>query len=71
MLRRAKQAEVVEHQRAEELTRAFEIIIETPEGLIFDGTASFTLNRQFLSCETAKIGDHPEATVVRADRNCD
>jgi hypothetical protein len=52
-------------------SRTFEIIIETPEGLIFDGTASFTLNRQFLSCERAKLGDYPEATVVRADRNCD
>jgi hypothetical protein len=51
--------------------RTFEVIIKTPEGLIFDGTASFTLQRQFLPSEKAKIGDCPEATVVRADRNSD
>jgi hypothetical protein len=52
-------------------SRTFEITIKTPEGLIFDGTASFTLHRRFLSSEKAKIGDYLEATVMRADRNCD
>ncbi len=52
-------------------SRTFEIVIQTPEGLIFDGTASFALHRQFLPSARVKIGDCLEATVVRAEGNCD
>jgi hypothetical protein len=52
-------------------SRTFEIVITTPEGMIFEGTASFTLTRQFHPSDQLQMGDHLEAEVVRANRNCD
>jgi hypothetical protein len=50
-------------------TRTFEIKIKSPDdGPIFDGTASFTLTTQKLAEDGAKIGDFPEAEVLKGGR---
>jgi hypothetical protein len=50
-------------------TRTFEIKIKSPDvGLIFDGTASFTLTIRKLDGCSAKIGYFVEAQVVKGSR---
>ena len=46
-------------------SRRLKIVIKTPEGTIFDGTASFHLTREFRPSEQIQFGDHLEAEVVR------
>jgi hypothetical protein len=51
-------------------SRIFEIKIESPEdGLICEGTASFTLTTQKFASDSAKIGDFLEAEVVKGGRS--
>jgi hypothetical protein len=46
-------------------TRTFEIKINSPDGLICDGTASFTLTTQKFADRSVKIEDVIEAEVVK------
>jgi hypothetical protein len=49
-------------------TRTFEIKIKSPDGLICDGTASFTLTIQKRADGSAKIGDFIDAELVKGGR---
>ena len=49
-------------------TRTFEIKIKSPDGLICDGTASFTLTIQKRAEGGARIGDSLDAEVVKGGR---